>query len=189
MVVAKHHDFSFELYLQVEEDSGVKHEFLEGAVWAMSGGSPEHAAIAANVIALLSSQLRGRPCRVFSSDLRVQVLATGLTTYPDVTVICGRVELHPEDRKQQTATNPKLLVEVLSPTTEAYDRGEKLAHYKRIESVEEIILVAQDERRLERWRREADRWTLDVFHADESAELRSVGCAVPLPEVYRDPLA
>ena len=93
--------FSFEAYLELEELSPVKHEFLAGQVWAMAGGTPDHAAISVNVSTLLSTTLRGRPCRV-RSDLRVRVLATGLGTYPDVTVVCGRPEFDGEDRKQQT---------------------------------------------------------------------------------------
>src|SRR5690606_31274388 len=120
----------------------IKHEFLDGLVWAMAGGSPEHAAIAANIVALLVNQLAGRRCRVFSSDLRVRVKATGLATYPDVTVVCEQLELDPDDPKGHTVTNPKLLVEVLSPSTAEYDRGEKLDHYRQIESLEVILLVA-----------------------------------------------
>src|SRR5690606_3991742 len=92
--------YSFEGYIELEEMSPlVKHEFLDGQVWALAGGSPDHAAIATNVATLLSNQLRGQPCRVFGSDLRVRVKATGLATYPDVTVVCGRLELDPDDKK------------------------------------------------------------------------------------------
>src|SRR5439155_18899105 len=100
------------------------HEFLDGVVWPMAGGSPDHAGIAANVARLLGNQLAGQPCRVFTSDLRVRVKATGLGTYPDVTVICGQLEFDPEDPKRHTVTNPRMIVEVLSPSTEEYDRGE-----------------------------------------------------------------
>jgi Uma2 family endonuclease len=180
--------FTFADYVQLEETSRVKHEFLEGQVWAMAGGTPEHAAIAVNVSTLLSTGLRDRPCRVFGSDLRIRVKETGLGTYPDVSVVCAHVELDPDDPGQQTVINPRLIVEVLSPTTEAYDRGEKLSHYKLIPSLDEIVLVAHDERRLEVWRREGERWSLDVAHGHESVTLRSVGCDLPLDEVYRDPL-
>lgn len=106
--------FSFEAYLELEEVSPVKHEFLAGQLWAMAGGTPDHAAISVNVSTLLSTTLRGRPCRVYSSDLRVRVPATGLGTYPDVTVVCGKPEFDSEDRKQRTVTNPRVIVEVLS---------------------------------------------------------------------------
>jgi Uma2 family endonuclease len=181
--------FSFEEYLALEEIAAVKHEFLGGHVWAMAGGTPAHAAIAANVIALLSAQLRDRPCRVFTSDLRIRVLATGLGTYPDVTVVCGQLETDPADPRGNTVTNPLVLVEVLSPSTDEYDRGEKLAHYQRIPSLAEVVLIAHDERRLEIWRREGDHWTLDVFRAGARARLASLGADLDVAEVYRDPLA
>jgi Uma2 family endonuclease len=180
--------FSFAEYLALEEIAAVKHEFLGGHVWAMAGGSPAHAAVAANVIAALSAQLRERPCRVFTSDLRVRVLATGLGTYPDVSVVCGRHEIDPADPRGNTVTNPVVLVEVLSPSTEEYDRGEKLAHYRRIPSLAEVVLIAHDERRLEVWRRDGERWTVDVFRAGERARLASLGCELAIDEVYRDPL-
>lgn len=181
--------FSFEEYLALEEIAAVKHEFLGGHVWAMAGGTPAHAAIAANVIALLSAQLRDRPCRVFTGDLRIRVPATGLGTYPDVTVVCGHLETDPADPRGNTVTNPQVLVEVLSPSTEEYDRGEKLAHYQRIVSLAEVVLIAHDERRLEVWRREGDHWTLDVFRAGARARLASLGCELDVAEVYRDPFA
>lgn len=180
--------FSFAEYLSLEEIAAVKHEFLGGHVWAMAGGTPAHAAIAANVIALLSEQLRGRPCRVFTGDLRIRVHATGLGTYPDVSVVCGKLETDPDDPRGNTVTNPTALVEVMSPSTEEYDRGEKLAHYQRIPSLTEVVLVAHDERRLEVWRRDGGRWTLDVYRAGERARLPSIG-ELAVDEVYRDPLA
>jgi Uma2 family endonuclease len=189
MAQSAHHHFTFDEYVVLEEDSGVRHEFLGGQVWAMSGGSPEHAAVIMNVGALLTGALRGKPCRTYSSDLRVRVLETGLGTYPDVTVICGHVELDPADRKGHTATNPCVLVEVLSPSTEDYDRGEKLGHYKRIASVNEILLVAHDRREVEIVRREDDgTWSREIARDGEVARLRSVACELPVAEIYRDPL-
>ncbi|HKE15380.1 MAG TPA: Uma2 family endonuclease [Kofleriaceae bacterium] len=181
--------FSFRDYLQLEEDSGVKHEFLDGHVWAMAGGSPDHARIAANVIALLATQLRGRRCAVFDSDLRVRVKATGLGTYPDLSVVCGSLELDPEDPKGHTITNPTVIVEVLSPSTEAYDRGEKLEHYQQIASLQEVALMAHDRRRIDVWRRTDGGWVQIVAERDEAAALASIDCDLPLAEVYRDPLA
>jgi Uma2 family endonuclease len=180
--------FSFREYLRLEEASTVKHEFLEGHVWAMAGGTPDHAAVAVNVSTLLATQLRERPCRVFGSDLRIRVTATGLGTYPDISVVCGSLELDPEDPQGNTVVNPTAIVEVLSPSTEAYDRGEKLAHYKRIPSLQEIVLVAHDKRRLEVWCRQGDGWALDVVHGDGAARLTSIPCELPLGEVYRNPL-
>ncbi|MCA9553825.1 MAG: Uma2 family endonuclease [Myxococcales bacterium] len=187
-MVQAHHSFTFPEYLRVEEESGLKHEFLDGRVWAMAGGTPEHAAIAANIIAWLSSQLRGRPCRVFSADLRIRVLDTGLTTYPDVAVVCERLEVDAQDPSGNTVTNPVVLVEVLSPSTEDYDRGEKLAHYKRIPALQEVLLVAHDEQRLEVWRRTDTGWSLELAQGTAAARLRSLQLDLPVDEVYRNPL-
>ena len=181
--------FTFRDYVELEEVSRVKHEFLEGWVWAMAGGSPEHAAVAANVSTLLSNQLRGRPCRVFNSDLRVRVVASGLGTYPDVTVICDKLELDPEDHKGHTVLNPFLIVEVLSPSTEQYDRGEKFEHYKNIPSLREVVFVAHDERRLDVWQCRDGEWKKETIREDGNAYVRSLGCELPLDDVYADPLS
>lgn len=106
---------SFREYVRVEQGSTIKHEFLDGEIFAMAGRTPEHAAIAANVIAALHRQLIGTGCRVYSSDLRVRVRATGLTTYPDISVVCGERETDPED--PNTVVNPTLIIEVLSPNS------------------------------------------------------------------------
>ncbi len=181
--------FTFVDYVDLEERSPIKHEFLDGVVYAMAGGSPEHAAISGNVIRLLGVALAGKRCRVFTSDLRVRVASTGLGTYPDTSVICDRIEFDPEDPKGHTAVNPILLVEVLSPSTEDYDRGEKLAHYKRIDSLREVMLVAHDERRVELWRRTGTHWTQLTFREGEHVTLESVDCAIPVEAIYSDPLA
>lgn len=178
--------YTFEEYLELEAVSPVKHEFLEGHVWAMAGGSPAHAAIAVNLASTLREQLRGKPCRVFSSDLRVRVASSGLGTYPDVSVVCGELEADPADPRGHTVLNPSLLVEVLSPSTEEYDRGEKLAQFKTIASLQEILLVAHDTRRIEVWRREGALWTLEVARDEETATLSRLGCVLPLAEVYED---
>lgn len=180
--------FSFDEYVRMEAMSPIRHEWLEGEVWAMAGGTPDHAAIAVNVTTLLSNQLRGRPCRVFGSDLRIRVRATGLGTYPDASVICGKLQLDPQDASKTTATNPKVLVEVLSPSTEQYDLGEKLAHYKKLPSLEEIVFVSTEARRVEIIRRDKRGWRSVVFTAG-LAEVRSLECELSIAELYRDPLA
>jgi Uma2 family endonuclease len=179
--------FEFVEYVMLEELAAVKHEFLDGVVWAMAGGSPEHARVQVNVSSLLRQQLSGRPCAVYGSDLRVRVSATGLATYPDVTVVCGRLELDPDDPRQQTVVNPSLLVEVLSPSTEAYDRGEKLEHYRQIASLQAVVLVSHDERRIDVWTRSGSVWTAQVHR--ENAAIAPLGCVLALNDVYRDPLA
>lgn len=180
--------FTFEDYLALEEVSTVKHEFLDGQVWAMAGGTIDHGALAANVIGLFTAQLRDRPCRVLTSDVRIRVKATGLATYPDASVICGEQQTDPDDPKGETLINPSVIVEVLSPSTEDYDRGDKLANYRQIPSLQEVLLVAHEERRMELWRRESGHWTLYVSRGEEIASLVSIGCELPLSEVYRNPL-
>jgi Uma2 family endonuclease len=175
-------------YIAFERSSNVKHEYLDGVIYAMAGGTPEHAAFAVNVSTLLSLALRDRPCRVHSSDLRIRVVDTGLETYPNVTVLCGRVELDAEDRN--VVVNPIVVVEVTSPSTEEYDRGEKLEHYKRIPSLQEIVLVGHRERLVEVVRREDDgRWTRHEARTGGSVEIASLACKLSVDEVYRDPLA
>jgi Uma2 family endonuclease len=148
----------------------------------MAGGTPEHAALAGAAIVLLGAQLRSGPCRLYPSDLRVRVLASDLSTYPDVTVICGPLERASDD--PDAIVNPTLLIEVLSPSTEDYDRGEKREHYQRILSLREILLIASDRPRIERWRRTADGWSLDVAREGGVLELASVGAALSLNDLY-----
>jgi Uma2 family endonuclease len=186
MAQPEHHVFTFADYLRLEGDSGVRHEFLNGAVWAMAGGTPEHAALAVNVSTLLNVALRGSPCRVYSSDLRVRIRSSGLATYPDVTVICGDPVIDPEDPKRQTVTNPRVVVEILSPSTEGYDRGKKLDHYKQCDSVEAILFVVHDRRQIDVWTRDPDGWVENVNSEGETAHVGALALDLPLDEVYRD---
>lgn len=180
--------YSLEEYVLLEAMSNVRHEYADGEIFVMAGGSPEHGGICANVITLLSSQLMGRRCRVFTSDVRVRVRATGLDTYPDVSVVCGQVER--DDRDPQALSNPVVLVEVTSPSTEAYDRGEKLDHYKRIPSLREVALVSHAEPRVDVWQRQDDGgWAVHSSGAGGLAHLTSIGCELSIESVYRDPLA
>ena len=154
----------------------------------MAGGSPEHARIAANIAATLAAQLAGRRCAVFSSDLRVRVMPTGLATYPDITVVCGHLEFDPDDPKKHTVTNPTLIIEILSPSTEEYDRGEKLHHYQQIPALRAVVLVATDVQRIDVWRRTERGWALDS-NALDAAQLEAIGCQLTLAAVYADPLS
>jgi len=174
-------------YVASEAASPVKREFIRGQVYAMAGGTPEHGALAAAVMGELRTALRGKPCRVFSFDLRVRILDTQMATYPDATVVCGKLETAPDD--PNAAINPKLLVEVLSESTEAYDRGSKAAHYRRIPSLQEYVLVAQDEPRIEVYRRTDDGgWVLHEARPGEKLELQSVGVMLDVAAVYENPL-
>jgi Uma2 family endonuclease len=172
----------FDEYLRLEAYSNVKHEFLDGVMYAMSGGSPRHAALIGRVTVALGSQLRGRGCEVFSSDLRIRVLATGLATYPDVSVVCGPLETDPVDRN--SVVNPTVLIEILSDSTEEYDRTEKLDHYRRIPALREVVLLAQHEPQVELWRRHDGEWTHETYGSDARVQLPSLGCEIDVNELY-----
>jgi Uma2 family endonuclease len=154
-------NYTYTEYLGFEASSNVKYEFLDGQIYAMAGGTPEHAALAAAVITLLGPQLRGGECRLYNSDLRVRT-PTGLTTYPDVTVIRGPREIDGTD--SLAITNPTLIVEVLSRRTEEYDSGDKFEHYKTFPSLREYVLVSHRERSVEVRLREEDGWRMPVVH-------------------------
>ncbi|HYN01311.1 MAG TPA: Uma2 family endonuclease [Vicinamibacteria bacterium] len=174
-------------YLAAEAVAEVRHEYLNGEVWAMAGGTIEHGALALAVAGELRAALRGKPCRAFPSDVRVRIPETGLSTYPDVTIVCGELETAPEDK--DAITNPIVLVEVLSDSTEAYDRGAKAAHYRRIPSLREYVLVAQAEPRIEVQRRsEGGRWELLEARPGETIELASLGVRLDVAAVYANPL-
>jgi Uma2 family endonuclease len=175
--------YTLEDYLSLEAASSVKHEYLDGQIYAMAGGSPEHAAMAATVVGLLFPQLRNGPCRPYDSDLRVRVLATGLATYPDVSVVCGKRELDPQDKT--AVTNPTLIVEVLSASTEEYDRGDKFEHYKRIPSLRQYLLVSHRLRSVELWTRGADGlWTQVVVGEGQKVELESIGARLDVRDLF-----
>ena len=185
---AEKQSMSYEDYVRTEAESPFKREWLNGEVFAMAGGTTEHGALAMAMGWALGNAIAQRPCRVFSSDVRVKVLATGLSTYPDASVVCGSLETAPND--EHAVTNPILLLEVLSDSTEAYDRGEKFAHYRRIPSLREYVVVSQRERHIEVHRRnEAGRWELFETGPDGSVELASLGCTLRIDDVYRNPLA
>ncbi|WP_242515216.1 Uma2 family endonuclease [Sorangium cellulosum] len=176
---------SVDEYIARERAADGKSEYLDGRTHAMAGGSPRHNLVAANLTAAIRTRLRGTPCVALTSDQRILIEDTGLYTYPDLAVVCGGVRVHPVFT--DTVVNPTVLAEVLSPSTEAYDRGAKFAHYRRIESLREVLLVARDERFVERFVRldGGDTWRLDTW-ADEGAAvpLESVGVQVPLDEIY-----
>jgi Uma2 family endonuclease len=146
------HRYSYDEYLAYERDSGMKHEYDDGEIIAMAGGSRRHNALASRISAALESS-RKPGCMAFQSDQRVRVLATGKATYPDASMVCGPIEGDPADPTGETATNPTLIVEVLSPSTEQVDRGDKWQHYQRIPSLQEYVLVSQSQPRVEWYRR------------------------------------
>lgn len=158
---------SYEEYLRLQEESEVRLEYLRGEIFAMAGGTREHSALATGFIAAFMSARRGGPCFPYGSDLRVRIPETDRSTYPDITVVCGRAEHAPEDR--DAVTNPAVIVEVLSESTEKSDRGEKWAHYRRIASLRDFILAAQDRPYIEHYRRlDGDRWELRELGAGDT---------------------
>lgn len=171
-------------YLAIERQSAWKSEYLDGEMVAMTGGSFEHGLILGNVARLLGQNLLDRPCVVVPSDLRVTIPATGLYTYPDIVVVCGDRRF--DDDQRDTLLNPTLLVEVLSPSTEAYDWGKKFEHYRTIESLREYVLVAQQEPRADHYLRQEDgSWLFrSVAGLDAVLSLPSLDCDLPLAEVY-----
>lgn len=177
------HRYTFQEYLNLEESSTVRHEFLAGEIYAMAGGTPQHAALAVAVSAALLAQTRGGPCRVHSSDLRVRALATGLTTYPDVTVVCGPYETDPQDKN--TIVNPRVLVEITSDSTEEYDRNEKLESFRRIPSLEAIMLVSHREQLLEIFERQSDSsWRRSEARKGEHLPIAALGAKLSVDEIY-----
>jgi Uma2 family endonuclease len=173
-------NYTYAEYLGFEASSNVKHEFLDGQIYAMAGGTPEHAALAAAVITLLGPQLLGGECRPYNSDLRVRT-PTGLTTYPDVTVICGPREIDGAD--PLAVTNPTLIVEVLSRSTEEYDSGDKFEHYKTFPSLREYVLVSHRERSVEVRSRGEDGWRTTVVHEGAGVAF-SIGARLDVRELY-----
>ena len=173
-----------EEFLAFEQASDVRHEFFQGEVFAMAGGNASHSLVKANAIGLLQSALRKRPCRVYDSDMMVTVRATGLRTYPDLSVACGRSKF--QDLRELELLNPILIVEVLSDATAAYDRGKKFWHYRQLESLEEYVLVSTDEPLVEVYQRSADgAWTLRAYDGlMAAAKLDSLELSLPLSEIY-----
>lgn len=171
-------------YLALERASDQKSEYWNGEMFAMAGASRDHVVITTNLTRALGNALEGRPCTVFANDLRLRVTATGLYTYPDVLVTCGE-ELFADDQ-EDTLLNPVLVVEVLSPSTEDWDRGKKVFHYRALESVRQIVLVAQDRAAVESFTRQGEStWLLESFSGLEAAlPFPCLGLEVPLRALY-----
>lgn len=173
-------------YYRIENDAATKHEFWDGRILARFSASPGHAKIAANISACLWNRLRGKRCQPYTSDLRIRVVGQQRTVYPDISIICGEIEKDPNDRSGNTVLNPRLVVEVVSPSTEAYDRGNKFAAYRLIPSLSEYVLVSQLEPRVETFLRQDDgTWSLASYTGVEAtAKMRSIGVEIPLEEIF-----
>lgn len=174
-----------EVYLSKEREADFKSEYYRGEVFAMSGGSPRHSLIAANFIREAGNGLKDKPCSVFTGDLRVKVSPSGLYSYPDASIVCGDLEF--DDDKKDTVTNPTVLVEVLSESTERYDRGAKSRLYRELPSLRELLLVDQKASLVQQFiRQENGGWLLfEKTDLAELVKLDSIDIEIPLSEIYR----
>ncbi len=170
-------------YLALERCAEFKSEYFDGEIFAMAGASEPHNLIVANTLSEIRQQLKKRPCRAYANDMRVKVSPTGLFTYPDVVVVCGQAQF--DDSQLDTLLNPILIVEVLD-STEAYDRGRKFEHYRKLESLMEYVLIAQHRPHVESYRRQPDqRWVLTESDGLESSlRLDAIDCELALAEIY-----
>lgn len=170
-------------YLRLERQSDVRSEYIGGRAYATAGASRRHNVISGNILAALKGQLRSQPCEAYMADMRVRIAAAGTYTYPDIAAVCGEPRF--EDELADTLVNPSLIVEVLSDSTEAYDRGEKFAQYRSLDSLREYVLVAQNKARVEHYQREGERWVLTEIHAEDGrVRLTSVNCELAIADVY-----
>lgn len=177
--------FGHDDYLAWEQEQPERHEFVNGEVFAMSGASDAHGTAALNLAALLRSALRGTPCRPFIADMKVLVAPASCFYYPDILVTCDARDRSPE--ANHVKQHPTLIVEVLSPSTEAYDRGNKFAAYRQLESLQEYVLISLDARRVEVFRRDAaGLWVLHPFALDDTLELRSLDFRCPVSDIFED---
>ena len=164
----------------------MKHEFISGVVVAMAGGTVEHGRLISRLTILLGRSLEGRPCVPLPSDVRVRIRAAERSTYPDLHVVCGQVERDPED--VHAIVNPVVIIEILSDGTADSDRGEKFAAFRRLRSLREYVLVSQNERRVDVFRRDGRRWQLDEYGAGELFSFESIDVVLAVDDVYTDPL-
>lgn len=171
-------------YLEFERKSEIKHEYYNSKIFAVSGAERNHSKVVANLSGLVWQHLKGKNCEIYANDMRVFVPISGLYTYPDLVVVCGEPQF--QDDVFDTLLNPILLIEVLSDSTEGYDRGKKFQHYRSIESLQEYILVSQSEARIEKYVRHGDGfWLLsEAVGSDSEIEFSSIECLISLSDVY-----
>jgi Uma2 family endonuclease len=176
--------YSFEDYLAIERELDTRNEYIGGQVYAMTGAKENHNLIVVNLAAELRARFKQRPCRVFANDMKVRINLADASTYPDVLALCGEREFH--DQRKDIICNPSLIVEVLSPSTEAHDRGDKFALYRRLPSLQDYLLISQERMAAELYTRQADgRWLMSEFNQEQQViRLDSVDCEVPMAEIY-----
>jgi Uma2 family endonuclease len=184
VAVAKTSYITPQEYLDRERSAEFKSEYCEGVVYAMSGASLAHNIISVNVTGGLWFQFKGRPCQVFTNDMKVRVENRGIYTYPDALALCGEARF--DDRHKDVLLNPTLIFEVLSPSTEAYDRGKKFSHYQHIVTLTDYVLIAQDTIRVERYQRQADgSWRYTCHEgSEEILHFAALESALRLTDIY-----
>lgn len=176
-------EVSPEAYLEMERKVETRNEYIDGCILAMGGASRRHNQIVFNLARIIGNQLENQPCAAYVSDMRVKVRETGMYAYPDLVAVCDEPRF--EDAQLDALLNPSLIVEVLSASTEAYDMGEKFAHYRRLSSLSEYVLVAQDKVRVEHFLRNGEKWVLsDYIQAENEILLPSIGCRLILQDIY-----
>jgi len=176
--------YSVETYLELERTGSLKHEYYRGEIFALAGSSEAHNLILTNLLTTLNVQLRKRPCKVYPSDMRLKIPKTGLYTYPDVSIVCGTPQF--DDVKHDTLLNPLIVIEILSPSTERYDRGKKFQNYRTVVTLQEYILVSQDEYHIEHYINQNDgNWLLTSYdHITTTFQLKTIECTLALEDVY-----
>ncbi len=185
MPVAEKRVSTGEQYLAWEREADFKSEYLRREIYAMSGAGLNHNIISSNLNGELRDQLKNRPCQVLGSDMRVQVETADAYFYPDLSGLCGEFEFY--DDRQDTYTNPQFIIEILSDSTESYDRGKKFFNYQMLTSLKEYVLVSQKMAAVEVYRKDGDSWIYRLLKGDDAVlKLESVGCEVPIGEIYRN---
>lgn len=173
-------------YVAFTDTAELKHEYIDGEIVAMSGGTIAHGRLIGQMTGLMRDALKGRPCVVLPAEVRVRIRAADRATYPDLHVVCSSVEADPDDA--HAVVNPTVIVEVLSDSTADSDRGDKFGAYRRLRSLREYVLVSQHERRIDVYTRDGRRWILDEYRTAEKLRLESIGVELAVDDVYNDAL-
>ncbi len=184
MTLNKSHSYlSPEEYLEAEKSSPIKHEYIQGQIYAMAGASDAHVTITANLVALLRNHIRGTGCRIYVADMKARIESLDIFYYPDIMVTCDSRDTQFEYFKRY----PSLIIEVLSPSTEALDRGDKFSDYQELDTLQEYVLVSQNRQRIDCFRRNSEgRWVLYSYRGNQQLELTSVNFSCSLTDVYED---
>ncbi len=174
-----------EEYLEIEKSSPIKHEYIQGQIYAMAGGSDAHVTITANLITLLRNHIRGTGCRIYVVDMKARIESLNIFYYPDIMVTCDQRDTNFEYFKRY----PSLIIEVLSPSTEAFDRGDKFIDYQELETLQEYVLISQTRQRIDCFRRNSEgRWVLYSYREIQDLQLNSVNFSCSLSDIYEDVL-